>query len=143
MPTRREGLTLVELLLAVVALVLAGVGLMSAYQSGLHATEVAQQSSLAMDDIHDILERIKTTPFSALNTSFPNGAPGGVVGGGPDLYAPIVGGYAPELPGERITVTHSPSVIADPRELAVQVQWTNRGRQHQKAMSTIRASQAS
>lgn len=138
----RAGLTLVELLFAVVAMVIAGVALLGASQAGLHQIEAAQQTSLAMDHLHDMLERVKTTPFAVLNTSFPSGAPGGVVGGGPDQYGAIVGGYSPQLTGEQVTVTHSPSAVADPRELVVRVQWSNRGRVYQRTMSTLRTSQA-
>jgi hypothetical protein len=114
---------------------------MVAYQSALHLTEVSQQTNLALSDLRDMMERIKTTPFTALAAGFPNGAVNGVVGGGPDLYTGVVGGYP--LANEQITVTHSPTTAADPRELIVQVQWTNRGRTYQRRATTVRSSQAS
>ncbi|OGX38921.1 MAG: hypothetical protein A3C53_02310 [Omnitrophica WOR_2 bacterium RIFCSPHIGHO2_02_FULL_68_15] len=135
------GFTLVEVLFALIIVVVSGVWLMVAYQSALHLTEVSQQTNAALSDIRDMMERIKTTPFTALDASFPTGAVNGVVGAGPDLYTGIVGGYA--LTGEQVTVTHSPSAAADPRELIVQVQWTNRGRTYQRRATTMRASQAS
>ncbi len=137
----RSGLTLVELLLAIVVMMVAGVWLLSAYHSSLHLNDVARQAAVALGDLNDILERVKTTPFTQLATDFPDGAANGVVGGGPDRYGAIVGGYT--LSNEQITVTHQPSPLADPRELIVQVTWTHRDRTYQRRLSTIRTSQAS
>ena len=141
--SRREtgGMTLVELLLGIGVLVLSGVWLLGAYQSSLHLTETAQQTKVALNDLRDMMERIKTTPFTRLDDDFPNGAPDGMVGAGPNRYAAVVGGYS--LPDERITVTHTPDPAADPRELVVQLTWTNRGRAYQRSVATVRASEAS
>jgi type II secretory pathway pseudopilin PulG len=138
---RRAGFTIVEVLFALIVLVIAGVWLTVAYQSALHLTEVSQQTNMALNDIRAMMERIKTTPFTSLVNSFPDNAVNGVVGGGPDLYTGIVGGYA--LSNEQITVTHSPTTASDPREMIVQVQWTNRGRTYQRRATTVRSSQAS
>lgn len=139
--TPRGGMTLIELLIAIGAVVLAGVWLLGAYQSSLHLTEVSQQSSVAVNDMRDVLERIKTTPFAQLDDLFPSGSANGVVGGGAQTYPGFIGGYT--LPNEQITVTHSPNAAADPRELIVQLTWTNRGRQYQRQLSTVRAGEAS
>ena len=132
----RAGMTLVELLIAIAVFVVAGVWLLSAYHSALHLTEVAQQTTVAIDDLRDMMERIKATPFSQLAANFPNGVANGAAG-----YAVAIGTYT--LPNQQVTVTHAPSVTADPRELIVQVTWTNRGRVHQRSTSTVRSSQAS
>lgn len=136
MDRSRAGMTLVELLIAIAVLVVAGVWLLSAYQSALHLTEVAQQTTVALNDLGDMMERIKATPFTQLAANFPNGVANGAAG-----YAVAIGNYT--LPNEQITVTHSPSTVADPRELIVQVTWTNRGRVYQRRTSTVRSSQAS
>lgn len=135
------GLTLVELLLALVTLVVGGVWLLGAYQASIHLTEVSRQSSIAMSDLDDLLERIQATPFAQLAADFPDGAVNGVVGAGPDRYGAVIGGYG--LASEQITVTHTPSAAADPRELVVQVSWTHRNRTYQRQLSTVRSSQAS
>jgi prepilin-type N-terminal cleavage/methylation domain-containing protein len=137
----RAGFTLVEVLFAIVVLLIAGVWLTVAYQSALHLAEVSQQTNVALNDLRSMMERIKATPFTTLTAGFPDGAVNGVVGAGPDLYTGIVGGYG--LNNEQITVTHSPAVTSDPRELTVQVQWTNRGRLYQRRATTMRSSQAS
>ena len=139
--TDAMGLTLVELLLATIVLVAAGVWLVGAYQSALQVTDMSRQAGIALGDLNDILERIKSTAFTQLATDFPNGAAGGAVGGGPDRYGAIVGGYT--LANQQITVTHSPSTTADPRELIARVTWTSRNRTYQRQLSTVRSSQAS
>ena len=139
--SRRRGMTFVELLLAMGVLVVSGVWLLGAYQSSLRLTEAAQQTKVALNDLRDMMERIKTTPFSRLDDDFPSGAPDGIVGAGANRYAAVVGGYS--LPTERITVTHRPDAAADPREMVVEVTWTNRGRAYQRSVATVRASEAS
>ena len=136
-----RGVSLIETLLAFTVVIVAGISLMVAYQSAIHLTEVSQQSNIAMNDLRAMMERIKTTPFSALNANFPNNAINGVVGAGPDLYTGVVGGYG--LGTEQITVTHNPGTGSDPKEMIVQVQWTNRGRTYQRRAVTMRSSQAS
>jgi type II secretory pathway pseudopilin PulG len=133
----QAGVTLVELLLAIVVVTISGIGLMGAYQWSLHLAEVAQQANMATNDLRDMMERIKTTAFTQLNTNFPNGT---VNGPAVNLYTAVVGGFT--LSTEQITVTHSPNTAADPRELIVLLTWTNRGRQYQRQLSTMRSSQA-
>ncbi|MBI3320946.1 MAG: hypothetical protein HYZ91_01610 [Candidatus Omnitrophica bacterium] len=130
---RVRGMTLVDLLVAVTVAVIGGVWLLASYHSILHLTEVSQQSMVALNDLKDMMERIKTTPFTQLTTTFPTGVAG--------AYNGIVGGYT--LPNQQITVTHQPNTSADPRELVVQVTWTNRNRNYQRSLSTMRASRAS
>lgn len=137
----RSGLTLVELLLAIVVMVVAGTWLLSAYHSSIHLNEVARQAAVALGDLNDIMERVKATPFTQLAAEFPDGAVNGIVGGGPDRYGAVVGGYT--LRNEQITVTHQPSPTADPREVVVRVTWTHRNRTYQRRLSTMRTSQAS
>ena len=131
-------MTLVELLVAIMVMVLGGLWLLGAYHSVLELTEVSQQADVALNDLRDIMERIKTTPFTSLATVFPDGVQDG---GGSTPYAPIVGTYT--LSGEQITVTHRPTAATDPRELIVTLRWTNRGRTYQRTLSTMRVSESS
>ena len=133
-----RGSLLVELLIGFGAMVIAAVWLLTAYHSSLQLTEVAQQAAVALDDLKDMMEKIKSTPFAQLATDFPNGTANGGV---PDKYGTVVGGYS--LQTEQVTVTHQPNAAADPRELVVQVTWTNGGRTHQRRVSTMRSSRAS
>ena len=127
------GVLLAELLLAVAAIFIAGVWLLGAYHSSFTLIEASQQTNVAVSDLKDLMERIKTTPFTQLNADFPNGAVAD--------YSAVTGGYT--LPNEQIAVTHSPNPNADPRELTVQLNWINRGRAYQRTLSTVRASEAS
>ncbi len=135
-----SGLVLLELFFAIGVIIVAALWLLTAYHASLHLTEIAHQESLAFDDLKDIMEQIKATPFNQLTTSFPNGVVNGVVGG-VDKYGALIGGYG--LANEQITVLHQPNTAADPRELVVQLSWTNQGRTYQKSVSTIRSSKAS
>ncbi|MBI2104360.1 MAG: hypothetical protein HYT90_02090 [Candidatus Omnitrophica bacterium] len=139
MDRSRAGMTLVELLCGIGVLVIAGMWLLGSYHSALHLTEVSQQTTVAINDLRDMMERIKATPFTQLQASFPHGVANGP--GGARAYPSVVGGYT--LPAEQITVTHSPNATADPRELTVQLTWTNRGRVYQRRVETVRASEAS
>lgn len=132
-----RGVTLVELLVAIMVLVVSAVGLLAAYQSAIHLTEVAQQANVAVNDLRDMMERIENTAFANLQNEFPNGAVNGVVGAGTEKYGAVIGGYT--LSNEQVTVTHLPNTGADPRELVVQITWTNRGRTYQRSLSTIRS----
>ena len=135
------GFVLLELLFTIMIIVIAAIWLFAAYHSALHLAQIAQQTSLAYDDLKDMMERIKATPFTQLTANFPDGAVNGVVGGGPDRYGAVVGSYG--LSSEQIVVRHQPSTTADPKELIVQISWTNQGRTYQKSVSTLRASKAS
>lgn len=135
----RRGVTLVELLFGMSTLLVGAVWLMAAYQWSVQLAEVSQQSNVALNDLRDMMERIKTTPFASLTANFPNNTANGP--GGAQAYTNVVGGYS--LVNEAITVTHTPNTGADPREMTVTLTWTNRNRTYQRALSTIRASQAS
>lgn len=135
-----KAMTLAETLGAMVVLVLGGLAIMSSYQSSLHLTEVAHQNALAMDDLKDMMERVQTTSFTQLNANFPDGAINGIIGLGPDQYSGIVGGYG--LNTEQIVVRHVPSIVADPRELVIEVSWTNHGRLYRKSLATFRSSRS-
>ncbi len=136
----RGGMTLVELLVALVVSVIAGMGILGAYHFSLQLAEETRGADIALQDLAAMTERIKATPLSQLQAGFPSGAPNGVVGAGVDLYSAIIGGY--RLEQETITVTHTPTTSSDPRQLTVQVRWQNQGRTYQQTVHTVRTSQA-
>lgn len=99
-PNRQAaGVTIVEVLFAFMVVAISGVWLLGAYHSGIHLTEVSQQAALALNDLRDMVERIKSSPFNAnLPVDFPDGISGnGVIGSGTDVgtgadqYPNIVG----------------------------------------------------
>ncbi len=128
------GLTLVELLCAIIVFVIAGVAVLGAYQSSFRLVEASQTNTIAMNDLRDMTERIKDTAFSVLTTNFPNGTANGPAA---NLYSTIVGGYT--LSQESITVTY-PVLGVDPLELIVQVTWVVGGRSYTRSLSVKRTS---
>ena len=126
-----SGLTLVEVLLALLVCVIAGLGVLGAYQTAMHLTEVTQQTTVALNDLKDIMEQIKATPFTLLVTNFPAGTLDATTGQG------IVGGYT--LNGEQIAVAY-PNPGTNPLEIVITVNWTNRNRSYSRSAATFRAS---
>ena len=125
---RASGMTLVETLIAMLIFVLSGVWLTAAYRSVLELNRVSEETMVALDDLDDMMERVRSAPFAQLAASFPDGVAG--------VYAPIVGDYT--LSGERITVRHVPSAVATPRELIVEVTWLDNQRTYRRRLSTFR-----
>jgi hypothetical protein len=135
------GMTLIEMLVTFALLIVSGVWAMGSYHGILHLTEVAGQSTLAINHLKDMMEAIEATPFSQLAADFPHDTTGG---SGGTAYAAIVGN-APQdrLPDEAVVVRHRPNASANPRELEVEVRWTNRERVYTRTLSTIRTDQTS
>jgi hypothetical protein len=96
---RQSGVTIVEVLFALIVVAISGVWLLGAYHSGIHLTEVSQEAAIALNNLRDMAERIKSSPFNAsLPADFPDGisgdgaiGSGGDVGTGADQYPNIVG----------------------------------------------------
>ena len=119
----KSGLTLLELafalaILAPILLAVIGVNLYA-----LRAGESSRQITTAMQDAHTIIEQIRDTSEQGLNqvlTEFP------------DTQA--VSGFS-NLTNEQATVNYN-DVNADPLVTTVTVQWTDRGRSINRALTT-------
>jgi len=86
-------------------------------------SETAQGSTIAIQDAHATIERIRNTSKQGLaqvTTTFPSGA--------------AVAGFA-NLPAEQVVVTY-PSASADPLAITVTVTWLDRNRNMARALST-------
>jgi Tfp pilus assembly protein PilV len=129
----KRGITLIEVLLAVFILMVAGGGILSSYLSSHQLSEHATDTMIAVKDLEDLLERIHATPFTNLTAAFPNG----VVNGPANSYPGIVGGYA--LANEQITVTYT-SQTAGRIEMLATVTWLSRGRPRTASLATVRTS---
>ena len=127
-----RGMTLVEILVALLILVIASGGIVGTYLSSNQMLEYSLHTMKAVDDLEDMVERIRSTPFNLVAARFPGGAANG---GGVTDYAGLVGGYA--LDNEQITVTY-PSVQPGRMEILVTVAWTSRQRARTARLSTIR-----
>jgi hypothetical protein len=88
---------------------------------------------MAMNDLINMMERIRCTPFSNIASSFPDGITDGPSG---NTYSGIVGGY--KLNNEHITVSYA-NPSSDPLEIIVTVSWQDlRGRQFTNSLTTKR-----
>ena len=129
-----RGLTLIEILVALLILVVAGGGIVGAHLSSNQMLEYSLHTMKAVDDLEDLVERIRSTPYNLVTARFPSGA---ADGGGATDYAGLVGGYT--LDNEQITVTY-PSLQPGRMEILVTVTWTSRQRARTARLSTIRTS---
>ena len=128
-----KGLTLVELLVAVLIASLAIGGAIVCFAQVFYLTEVAKGTSVVVSDIRDIIEEIWSTPFDFITASFPDGD----IDGPTDTeYNNIVGGYT--LNNEQIVVGYVDEDM-DPLEIMVSTSWTDmRGRNRTIQLSTFR-----
>lgn len=116
----KSGVTLVEILIAIIILVFATAAIIQFYLSSLGLSEINKEETIAMADLINMMEAIKCTPFSNIIVDFPNGVSDGPTG---NEYATIVGGYV--LTDEHIVVTYvNPS--NDPLEIMVSINWQDR-----------------
>jgi len=132
--TAEHGATFVELLIAILVFIVAGLGIAGAYLSAQQLSDDAKSTMVAMGDLRDMLERIHATPFSSIPVNFPANTNDGGAG---KPYATIVGGYT--LPGEQIVVQY-PTQGPDRLEMIVTLSWSQRQRVRVMSLSTIRVS---
>ncbi|PIQ83194.1 MAG: hypothetical protein COV75_08645 [Candidatus Omnitrophica bacterium CG11_big_fil_rev_8_21_14_0_20_63_9] len=94
-----RGFSIIEPLFAIGVIVVAGTWLLAAYHSGIHLAELSNERSVALNDLRDMAERIRSSPYNAnLPVLFPDGTSGdGAIGAGTDVgtgadqYPRIVG----------------------------------------------------
>jgi len=115
-----RGVSLVEVLVAVMIISFVSVGILQTFLVNLNAAELNRGNTVAMAHLGNMLEKIRCAAFDDLTTRFPNQDVDGPTG---NNYADIVGGYT--LPNEHITVTYTdPST--DPLEIIITLTWRYR-----------------
>lgn len=128
-----RGMTLIELLWALLIFTLALAALVSSLMAVTYFISLSREQSLANEHLRDMMERLRATPFNSVPTQFPGGVVDGAAG---NRYFTICGGYV--LGNEHITVNY-PNVNADPLEIQVQLSWNDRyARAHQSVLSTFK-----
>lgn len=129
---RLRGVTIVELLLTLTLLVIAGSGMVSGHFAAQVLNDFASEHMQAVNDLEDVLERIHATPWNELQGMFPAGLADGPPG---NSYATLVGNYT--LSNEQIIVTYPQQT---PGRLTIQaiVTWTHRGRSRTAGLWTVR-----
>jgi len=126
-----QGFTLVELLLVIVILVIAGVAILQSFIVDAYFSSINKGRTAAMTDLSNMMEAIISTPFNNIPARFPNGT---INGPGGNPYANIVGGYT--LKNEDITVRYV-NPANDPLEITVTLNWRDgKGRTQTTALVT-------
>ncbi len=128
----RRGMTLLEVLLALIVFVVASGGILGSYLASHWLAEHSTDTLRAIGDLEDLAERIYATDFENLPTTFPDGVPNG---GGANPYSATVGGYS--LQDEQITVTY-PTQSPNRVEMLVTINWTFRGLARTARLSILR-----
>ncbi len=130
---RRKGTTLVELMIATLIFTIALAGLLNALLAALTLIQSSKDTTVAIADLGNILERMRATPFNSLTTDFPDADADGA---SDTEYADIVGGYT--LEEEHITIAYV-NVADDPLEINAQITWESKqGRQFSIEATTSR-----
>ena len=133
----QKGMSLIEILVATLITVIAIGGLLQAYRHFNVLAESTEEIGTAIRNLTTMMEKIRSTPITSVETLFPNGT---ADGGGVNDYETIVegagGGY--ELSNEQITVTY-PNPGTNPLEIVITVQWDGpQGRQYIRSLSTFK-----
>jgi type II secretory pathway pseudopilin PulG len=123
-----KGLTLVELMIVSLVLVVTIVTLLVVFINALNQIALAKEISIATEDLRDTLEKMKTTPFSAVTTQFPDGA---------SVSESVVGGF--NLRNENIIVRYPSGTGVDPLVIDTEISWLGKdGRTRSQTFRTIR-----
>jgi len=122
------GFSLIEAIVAVAIIAFGVVALVAQLQASYRTTSVNRETNKAMAHLQAGLEKVISTPFSDITTTYPGGS---VVSlnniESSDLLA-----------SEQITVTYA-DAAADPLQVTVTVQWRQfDGRQRTRTLTTLR-----
>ena len=128
-----RGITMVEIVIALVLFLGAGGGIVAAHVYSHRLSDDATNAMRAVNDLDDLMECVQATPFANLPAAFPDG----VVDGTGNVYEAMVGGYT--LNGEQIVVTY-PSQASGRLEMLVTVSWLQQGRLRSQRSSVVRTS---
>ncbi|HTY44477.1 MAG TPA: hypothetical protein VMD52_00580 [Patescibacteria group bacterium] len=129
----KAGVSLIEILVAVLIFTLAMGGLLSCVFSTMYLSEISRNSTIATADLKNIMEKIRATPFDHLTADFPHNVQDGPIA---KPYQNIVGAY--RLTAEHITVTYA-NPNGDPLEIKATAVWQDkRGRNANAALYTFK-----
>jgi len=116
---KRKTLTLVELMMASMILIIVVLALAGVYISSLHLTIQAKETNIAVDDVKDVIEKIKNVNFPDIPTVFPDGV---------SVPESMVGGYL--LDNENIVVRYPNGTDVDPLEIEVEITWDGKDKRN-------------
>lgn len=110
-----KGLTLIELMIVSFVLAVTIGALLVVFANALNQIVLSKELSIATDDLRDVMETLKATPFANLVTQYPNGS---------SISAGVIGGFI--LTNEVITVNYPNGINVDPLEVSVTVTWLSK-----------------
>jgi prepilin-type N-terminal cleavage/methylation domain-containing protein len=123
-----RGLSLVEVIVAVAIIAVGVVVLVAQLEASYKITTVNRETNKAMAHLQACLEKVVSTSFADITTTYPNG-------GNIPLSNVDPGDL---LDGESVTVTYA-DPAADPLEVTVTVHWTAfDGRMRTRSLTTLR-----
>ncbi|MBN2097076.1 MAG: hypothetical protein JW714_01205 [Candidatus Omnitrophica bacterium] len=130
---KTKGLSLIELLVAAFIASFAIGATMICFSHVYYLSDLAKDTTVAVSDIRDMMEKIWSTPFEFIASNFPNGDADGPTD---TEYNTIVGGY--NLNNEHLRVDYT-NPVADPLEIMITCTWTDlRGRAQTMQLATFR-----
>lgn len=130
---RRQGTTLVEILVALLVFSLALGALLNTLTVIVDLVDTSRDKVVAISHLKNIMERIRATPFDYIAMRFSNGTVDGPTG---NPYVNIVGNYT--LNNEQIVVTYT-NPNSDPLEIKSSLSWQSiKGRSYNVSLSTFR-----
>jgi len=124
--------SLLEILIASGILVVVIISLMGIFIISLNCMAQAKEINIATEDLKDVLEKIKSTPFAQLTdpTKFPDGG---------NVSANVIGGFL--LSDENIVVNYPSGTNVDPLEIEAVITWTGKDRRaYSRTFKTMRTS---
>lgn len=129
----QQGMTLVEILIAALIFCIALTGVLGSMTAISDLIDLSKDTTTATFHVKNMMERILTTPFSAMLTRFPNGT---LDGPATNLYSSLVGGY--NLTSEHIRTNYA-NISTDPLEINVLLTWNDKkGRARNISMATFK-----
>ena len=136
MSTRRvslnqRGFTLVETIFSIMVAAIVLVGVVEAFLYLTNMSSISKNRTLVFQDMQVTMERISGTALNSLNSQFPNNQALSNA-----FVTNVLGGY--KLPSETITVNYPNGTTANPREVVVVGQWTDRGLARTIALRTFK-----
>jgi Tfp pilus assembly protein PilV len=132
-----SGMSLIETLIASAMAIICIVAIIGSYLTVLNWAQTNKEEAVSMMHLTNIMETIKSTPFSSITADFPNGVVDGPTSPTSKRYDAIAGGYT--LINEHITVSYV-NPASDPLEVTAVVRWKNaRGIDRARYLVTKRA----
>lgn len=127
--TKKLGFTLLELMIGTAVLIIALVGLISAYIGCFALNESARNLTIAVNDAQCVMEEIRdmNIPLNITSQDWSAWAIADSPGGG----------GCNKLDNETVTITYPLGTSVEPLEILITVNWTEKNRQRSTQLATL------